>query len=624
MRPLHRVPLLSAGLGALAGAFESVQIGARLALDLRFGEALALCLLDVGLNALFGAFLGLLVGAYAERRWWARPPSWVYASAMSAVSFLLAVFFLGFAAKNLLEQDRIAAAVAFALSPVGLAGVVWYNANYWLRREDVGEEYRFGWRGFAFGMSLLIALGNAAVLSGRSFGGPQAVSSDPSVVLVTIDTLRRDHVSAYGISPVQTPNIDALAAKGVLFLDAVTPFPETVPAHTAMLSGRHPFRADVLSNGDVLRNGNLTLPERLHEEGYATAAFVSSFAVAARTGLDQGFEIYDDDFLPGVRAAARVRLVGLALRAWMRLGDPTALPSLYEREAPRTYGRALGWVSENKDKPFFLWVHTFEPHSPYQPHGLPGFEDNGTPDAPALDHRPILQQEPGYPYTEEERARLRRLYAEEVAYADQQLGLFLDALTVLVGTRPLAVILAGDHGEMLGEHGVEFNHHGIWEHAVRVPLIVVPPDTSAVQLRQVPHQVRLMDVATTVTDLTRVETLPNSEGFPLLALAEGVWTKGISSLLLGRRGVSLSEGLLYGYRSGGVKYHLDPRTGSEQIFDIHEDPEERAELSARLPELLVTARERVREETRGQLVQPEAGGLDPEVAERLRALGYRD
>lgn len=617
-----RVPWLGFGVGIIAGAFESVQIGARLTLALSFGEAMLLGLSAALVGGLLGAGLGLVVGLFAGWRWSARSQPWALAMSMALVTFGVAAFYLSFAALNLYEQERLVAAAAFGFAPLGVAGVVYFNAHYWLRREEVGEEYRLGWRG----VSPLVALGlcvvNALIVGGRSFGGDQARASAPDLMLITIDTLRRDHVSAYGSSPVSTPNLDALAARGALFQDAVTPFGETAPAHSAMLTGRHPFRTGVLSNGDHLKNGNTTLPERLHEDGYATAAFVSSFAVNARTGLDQGFEVYDDDFLPGVRGASRIRLVQLALRAFMRFGDPTRLPELYERRAPVTYSTALKWIEGNRGQPFFVWIHTFEPHSPYEPHGLPGFEDNGTPAAPTLDHKKILAQEPGYPYTDADRARLKRLYAEEVAYADQQLGLFLKQVDALKLERPLAIVLAGDHGESLGEHGIEFTHHGIYEPVVRVPLIVVPADDSKILLRQVPHQVRLMDVATTFTDMAGVETLPSSEGFPLMALAEGVWTKGISSLLIGRRGVALSEGLVYGYRSGGVKYHLDPSTGGELLYDVNSDPGEQTELSASLPELLVTARERVRDETRGKLVQPGAAEVDEDTRQKLEALGY--
>ena len=622
MSIIRRVPMLGLGVGLISGAFESVQIGARLSLGLGVGEAMLLSLTASAAGGLLGAALGLPVGLFAAWRWRERPTSYSLAMAMALTTFAIGAFYLSFAALNLYEQDRTLAAAAFLLSPIGLAGVVYFNASYWLRREDVGEEYRLGWRG----VSALVALGlcgiNALIVGGRSFGGDEARASAPDVLLITMDTLRRDHVSAYGNSPVQTPNIDRLAARGVLFQDAVTPFGETAPAHSAMLSGRHPFRSGVMSNGDHLKNGDTTVAEALHEDGYATAAFVSSFAVSARVGLDQGFEVYDDDFLPGVRGAGRIRLVQLALRAFMRLGDPAALPELYERKAPVTYRHALDWISSNHDKPFFVWVHTFEPHAPYEPHGLPGFEDNGTPAAPALHHQAILAKEPGYTYTEAERARLARLYAEEVAYADQQLGLFLDALDGLKLERPLAIVFAGDHGESLGEHGVNFTHHGLYEQVVQVPLIVVPPDPSKIKLEEVPYQVRLMDVATSITDMAGIKTLPKSEGFPLMALAEGVWTKGISTLMLGRRGVALQDGLVYGYRSGGVKYILDPITSAEQLYDLAADPQESADLSQKLPEVLVTAREAVRDETKGKLLQPSGGEVDSETAQKLKAMGY--
>ena len=622
MSAARRAPMMGLGVGLIAGAFESVQIGAKLALSLSFGEAFLLSFSAALCGGIVGVALGIGVGLFAQWRWRSRSQPWALATAMALTTLGIAAFYLGFAVKNLVDQDRLTAAVAFALSPIGLAGVVYFNAHYWLRREEVGEEYRLGWRGVSALVALSLCLINALIVSGRSFGGDLARASAPDVLLITIDTLRRDHISAYGESPVQTPNIDALAARGVLFEDAVTPFGETAPAHAAMLSGRHPFRSGVLSNGDHLKNGVVTVPEQLHEDGYATAAFVSSFAVNARTGLDQGFEIYDDDFLGGVRGGARIRLVQLALRAFMRFGDPADLPGLYERSAPVTYQHALDWLSANRERPVFVWVHTFEPHAPYEPHGLPGFEDNGTLEAPALDHKQILAKEPGYPYTDDERARLKRAYAEEVAYADQQLGSFLASLEGQKRSRPLAIMLAGDHGESLGEHGVNFTHHGLTEPVIRVPLILVPPDTSGVVFDRVPYQVRLMDVATTITDIAGVKSLQGTEGFPLIVLAEGNWTRGIPTLLLGRRGVALSEGLVYGYRSGGVKYHLDPISGVEQIFDLNTDPGETTELSKQIPELLVTARERVRDETRGKLLQPASSEVDDETRRKLEAMGY--
>ena len=206
MSAARRAPMMGLGIGLIAGAFESVQIGAKLALSLSFGEAFLLSFSAALCGGLVGAALGIGVGLFAQWRWRSRSQPWALATAM-------------------------------ALSPIGLAGVVYFNAHYWLRREEVGEEYRLGWRGVSALVALSLCFINAAIVSGRSFGGDLARASAPDVLLITIDTLRRDHISAYGDSPVQTPNIDALAARGVLFEDAVTPFGETARSFSSSMSG---------------------------------------------------------------------------------------------------------------------------------------------------------------------------------------------------------------------------------------------------------------------------------------------------------------------------------------------------------------------------------------------------
>ena len=564
MRPLTRAPLLGFGLGAVAGGLESVQIGAIIKLYLTFGEAAVTGLVAVLLDGLVGAALAIPVGVAVHLWGQGWKPRHQYAACMTGTAALLGLFFLVPAAVALADQGRIPAAVAFALAPLGVAGVVWSNATYWFRREEIGEEYAVGWRGWSLLLGALLALGNAWWLSQRTYGAGVALEDDPSVLLLTVDTLRRDHVSAYGESPVQTPKIDALAAQGVLFSDAMTPLPETAPAHAALLTGRHPVRSGMLSNRDVLSRSYLTLTEVLAEEGYATGAFVSAFTLDARAGLDQGFQVYDDDFAPGVRALSRVRVAGLALRAWMRFGDPAALSFLDERAAPVTTDRALEWVRRAGDRPVFLWVHLFEPHSPYEPHGMPGFEDNGTPGDPSVDHRVILAAEPGYAYTDAERSELRRLYQEEVAYTDQQVGRFLDALRPLMGERDLIVLFAGDHGEMLGEHGVDFNHHGVWDDAVRIPLIIVP-NRLRPKTRVVEQQVRLMDVPATVLDLLRLDPMEKSEGVDLMGYAEGVRDQDLGTLIMGRTSGALDRGTLFGYRTHAAKYVWDADADTEHL-----------------------------------------------------------
>ena len=302
----------------------------------------------------------------------------------------------------------------------------------------------------------------------------------------------------------------------------------------------------------------------------------------SRTGLDQGFQVYDDDFFPLVRGLSEIQAANLGMKAILRLLDPTDFPFLLERAAPVTIDRAVDWLARNNDRPAMAWVHLFEPHAPYEPHGLPGFEDNGTPEAPALDHRAILSEEPGYAYTDEVRARLRRLYAEEVAYTDQQLGVLLERVAALDSPRPLLLIVTADHGEMLGEHGYDFNHHSLYDEAVRVPLVIHPIRFSE-RTRTVEQQVRLMDVFTTIHRQLKLDMPERTESGGMVKFAELPDQKGYASLLMGRETASLVEGTLYGYRAplseggGDIKYIWAPGDSAEELYSLREDPREGGE-----------------------------------------------
>jgi arylsulfatase A-like enzyme len=597
----------------VAGGIETLVLGARSGLGLSFGEVLALGLVAVILDGLLGWLAGVVGGLVAELV----PDSWLesrrHAVAIGVAAFLVGAWFFAHLALAVVASGRTAAGLALGLMPFGLAGFFYFNAAYWLRREEVGEEHRFGWRGWSVLAALVLVLVGAGIAAAR--GGPVAEGTGPSVLFVTIDTLRRDHVSIYGETATHTPTFEDLAAHGVVFLDAITPLPETAPAHAALFTGRHPIRNGVLSNGSRLGNAYETLAETLHEKGYATAAFVSSIAVDSRTGLDQGFDVYDDDFTPRVRGLSEILLPREAIRLALRSGRPMFL----DRAAPDTIERATAWHAKASG-PSLLWVHLFEPHAPYEPHGLPGFEDNGSQQAPSVDHRAILREEPGHAYTDDERAKLRRLYAEEVVYADQQLG----ALVTTIRERApnTAVVVLADHGEMLGEHGIEMNHHGIYEDAIRVPLVVVPPDLAAyraacgtrcLEMPDVPsavaRQVRLMDVPATVLAILGLPAMPQSEGVPLLVAAP--IEKDLVSLVVGRMTAKLSDGLVCGYRAGQLKL-----LGSA-LYDLYEDRGEEKDIAVEQAAIVETLRARVRSEAADMC------GAAPRAAdEGLRALGY--
>jgi hypothetical protein len=300
------------------------------------------------------------------------------------------------------------------------------------------------------GLLLLAALLALAFVLGPRACGRGRGGAPRTILLLTIDTLRRDHVGAFaeqqGAARTITPRLDALSRAGVRFLDARTPVPLTLPAHVAMLSGRPPAETGVRLNAygrlpPPAARGFPLLAERLQAEGWSTGAFVSAQPLEARLGLDQGFDRYDDGAEAYEEAAAGV---------------------VPERPGDTTCARALAWLERvPTDRPAFVWVHLFEPHAPYA---------------------------------------LR--YADDVAAADAVVGRLLDGLHAAGRAEGLAVLLTSDHGEMLGDLGERTHGFLLGDHVLRVPFTLVAPDLQP-GLRTDP--VDLTDVAPTLAALARVD-----------------------------------------------------------------------------------------------------------------------
>jgi arylsulfatase A-like enzyme len=608
------------GLGLIAGALELVAILQSLRLSMDFGELLVLGLVACALGGLLGLVAAAAFGGLLALRLREDPDPWTALCAGLVAASLTAWHLIPLATVLIGDQDRWLAGVCFLLGPVGIGGVVTLHGRYGLRKAASRElPPRLSWLKTALLVSGAVV--GAAALAGSSvdYGSARAVSTDTSVLLITVDTLRKDHVSTGEAGAVPTPNLQALAARGVVFDNAITPLPETAPAHAAMLTGRHPARLGMRSNSSRLARGVPMVQEQLAREGYATGAFLSSFALDSRTGLDQGFQAYDDDFFPMVRGLAEVRLARLGIRAFMRLGDPLQIRPLLERSADETCARALRWVDQVGQRPFFLWVHLFEPHSPYETH-------DGS--KAAVDHAAILAQEPGYSYTQEEEDALRALYAGEVAHTDQIIGDFLDRMKQVAGDRSLAIVFTSDHGEMLGEHRIMFNHHGIWDETIKVPLIIVPPDDAHAG-KVVAAQVRLMDLSNTILSLVKMDPMEETESADLTRFFTGDLDRDLGSLLMGRTGRSLEHGTLFGYRAArqgavrngeNLKYIWQPDAGTEGLYDLVVDPGEQADISASQPAATAALRAQIEEEVGG--LRAPIDDLDQDAKDRLRALGY--
>jgi arylsulfatase A-like enzyme len=292
-----------------------------------------------------------------------------------------------------------------------------------------------------------------------------------NVLLVTLDTTRADRLGCYGYTDAHTPALDSLAAQGVLFERAFTPAPVTLPAHASLLTGLVPPVHGVRDNGIYrLRDEAVTLAELLGDAGMVTAATVAAYVLASRFGLAQGFSHYDE------------RLKG-------QLGKPAAF--YVERPAEEVTDAALGWLEKRNDKKnFFLWVHYFDPHSPYVP---PARFDSLCPGRP---------------------------YDGEIAYMDSQLGRLLGALRSDGQYENTLVVVVGDHGEALGEHGEPTHGIFLYNSTVRVPLIVKFPAGEHAGGR-VDANVSLVDIFPTVLERAGLSVPSGIQGRSLLPLLGG-------------------------------------------------------------------------------------------------------
>jgi arylsulfatase A-like enzyme/Tfp pilus assembly protein PilF len=335
------------------------------------------------------------------------------------------------------------------------------------KREKPPRRSRAGRLALAAAAIVVIAI---AVFWRASAGGFRLQPvPDQNVLLVTIDTLRADALSTYG-GPVQTPNIDRLAAGGARFTFAHSHTVVTLPSHTSILSGLLPYEHGMRDNsGFRVRPGTPTLATRLKARGFATGAFVGGFPLTKRFGLTPGFDVYDDQ-MPESRSAVEI-----------------AMP---ERRADVVVSRAVDWIGRQPAH-FFAWVHVFDPHSPYKPP-----ED-------------LASQYSAQPY-----------YGE-VAFVDRALGPLFDKLATL--SRPTLVILTADHGESLGEHGELTHGMFAYEATLHVPLIVahVDPGRAGGAGVVIDTPVRHIDIVPTVLDAVGAEPDARLLGSSLRAVIAG-------------------------------------------------------------------------------------------------------
>jgi len=393
----------------------------------------------------------------------------------------------------------------------------------------------------------------------------------PNVVLITIDTLRADHLGCYGYKQIKTPNIDSLAAEGTRFERAFSVVPVTLPSHGSMLTGTYPMLSGMHDfSGNKLNPLQLTLASVLKHAGYQTGAVVAAAVLDSRFGLNQGFDFYYDHF------------------DFSRLDEA----NLDEMERPGNVVAdvTLDWLAKNSQKKFFLWMHLYDPHFPYTP-----------PE----------------PYRKEYAAQP---YDGEIAFADEQVGRLLRYLKEKGIYKNTVIVLCGDHGESLGEHGEKTHGFFIYNATMHVPLIMRLPDDATARI--VADPVSLVDLMPTVLGAVGLEVPSQVQGRSLLSQLHGEHPDRVlyGETFLPRIHFNWSE--LRG--SENTKYHFIDAPKPE-LYDLARDPGELhnlfAEKKAVAEEMRAKLLGMIREYSAGKEMA-EKTGLDPALMERLKALGY--
>jgi arylsulfatase A-like enzyme/Tfp pilus assembly protein PilF len=390
------------------------------------------------------------------------------------------------------------------------------------------------------------------------------------VILVTLDTVRADHIGSYGATRARTPNLDTIAATGVRFEAAISPTPLTLPSHASLMTALDPPTHGVRHNGlRRLGSGIPTLAERLRAADFETAAFVGALVLDARFGLDRGFETYDD---------------AMAGRMSGRVGYA-------ERTADAVADAALAWLERAPDR-FFLWLHFYDAHAGYDP--PPGF-------ASAFASRP---------------------YAGEIAFVDSQLGRVLASVRSRWPDGRTLLVATADHGESLGEHGEATHSYTVYDATQRVPLLLHGPGVP--EGRAIPETVRLVDVAPTILGMVGAEPLSDVDGRdlgPLIAGERGDERVAYVETQATRLDYGWSP--LLGVRTARFKYIRAPRP---ELYDLAADPAETRDLASELPEEVARLDEllarRLAVVSRLDSGGSDAALLDEADRERLRSLGY--
>jgi arylsulfatase A-like enzyme len=521
------------------------------------------------------------------------------------------------------------------------------------------------------GLAILAAyLGSAprfsGLLSHEPRGGSAGDSSPPNVILISLDTVRPDHLGAYGYGRALTPSFDGLAAKGVLFRRSVAASSWTIPSHAAVLTGVPPSHIGpgLVSRG---RRGTVHLPpeavtlaEVFRTARYHTAAFIGGATMGSVFGFDQGFDLFNDRLPPSLSTGAdRIflarpirRLLNIDPPSFLRFLDPPfilvsnflydeshSLPSdlhvsfmkgvkRFDNSASEVNHKVFSWLDHRPPRPFFAFIHYFDAHDPYDP--PPPFAPAGYDPAPSFIMKNGVAERVlngRGPLTSSERDHLVAGYDGEIASLDHHLGVLLDRLRAEGVLDNAVIAVVSDHGESFGEHGLVFHGHHLYDHLTRSVLLL--SGRGVPQGRTEDGPAAGIDVAPTLLDLAGLDRPGSVQGRSLRPLLEGktIDQAPLFSELLGRT-MSAPDWEAFRHTRFSVEFSglkiIRESDGPTRLFDLAADPDESTDLAAvrtadveRLSRLLADYLSRV------AAPRPEEEGEAAEEAlESLRGLGY--
>ncbi len=449
-----------------------------------------------------------------------------------------------------------------------------------------------------------LVLGLAAALSPGCL--QRVEQTPPNLLLIVIDTLRADHVGAYGYRLPTTPALDRLASGGIVFEQAVAQAPWTRPSMATVMTGLYPPTHGVTCKHfdvpqeqcDVLPAGVTTIAEALSARDYETAGIVANIQVDAAFGFAQGFDSYTNVFDDLAASDPRWR------EHWHEF-------KWVNETTPEVTNRAIAWLRSRKsERPFFLYLHYLDPHEPYRP--PPPYDRMFDRASYVSPYREVLADLP--------------LYDGEVRYVDENVKRVLDRLRGEGAFENTVIVVTADHGEAFGEHGALDRRHGLtlYENQLLVPLIMRIPGRGTGGIR-VAEQVRLLDLAPTLLDLLGVSAAADMQGRSLVPLIDGRRTVPPAGL------AGWGYEPLLAYRSPPWKLIRNTRTMRSELYDLVSDPGERTNLAAEQRQVVmmlgVQADEAVAAAVAaGRRYQRGTGNvtLSPEQRRGLRALGYLD